>query len=172
MAHLSADNFAVLAPRKDWEKKLVAIEKEFQMLLDDHSVTLKAGITLYEKLSAKSRQNPRHSFDTAKIAADSIKQDASRVYAYYTEDMGRQLLDEAYVLRNFETALQGGSSPSLTFMSLNRWANSFVSKWRISVRSCAWPRTSASIHWPKAWRHHHRSRTRDVSGQETSAQIK
>ncbi len=106
MAHLSADNFAVLAPRKDWEKKLVAIEKEFQTLLDDHSVTSKAGITLYEKLSAKSRQNPRHSFDTAKIAAGSIKQDASRVYAYYTEDMGRQLLDEAYVLRNFETALQ------------------------------------------------------------------
>lgn len=135
MAHLSADNFAVLAPRKDWEKKLVAMEKEFQTLLDDHSVTLKAGITLYEKLLAKSRQNPRHSFDTAKIAAGSIKQDASRVYAYYTEDMGRQLLDEAYVLRNFETALQGGSSPSLTFMSLNRWPNSFVSRWRISVRS-------------------------------------
>nr|WP_317430084.1 diguanylate cyclase [uncultured Mitsuokella sp.] len=40
MAHLSADNFAVLAPRKDLEKKLVAIEKEFQTLLDDHSVTV------------------------------------------------------------------------------------------------------------------------------------
>ncbi|WP_295715971.1 hypothetical protein [uncultured Mitsuokella sp.] len=49
----------------------MAMEKEFQTLLDDHSVTLKAGITLYEKLSAKSRQNPCHSFDTAKIAADS-----------------------------------------------------------------------------------------------------
>ncbi len=40
MAHLSADNFAVLVPRKDWEKKLVAMEKEFQTLLDDHSVTV------------------------------------------------------------------------------------------------------------------------------------
>lgn len=108
MAHLSADNFAMLAERADLEEKLLALSDDFRAQNDDPSVALKAGITLYENLALENQVNPRQSFDAAKIAADSIKQDASRVYAIYTEDMGRHLAEAAYILRNFEQALQKG----------------------------------------------------------------
>ena len=108
MAHLSADNFAMLARRDHLEETITALAKKFSDSIDDPSVALKAGITLYDHLPEESRKNPRQDFDKAKIAADSIKLDAGRCYAVYTEDMGRKLADEAYVLRNFEKALDKG----------------------------------------------------------------
>ena len=108
MAHLSADNFIMLPLRKQIEEKLTAFAEDFRSQNDDPSVTVKAGITLLENLSKENRQNLRQTFDTAKIAADSIKQDASRVYAIYTEEMGQRLAESAYVLRHFEKALKKG----------------------------------------------------------------
>jgi len=108
MSHLSADNFVLLARREGIEKKLTAMEKAFRAQNADPSVALKAGVTLFDKLSEEGKENPRRTFDTAKMATDSIKQDSSRVYAVYTEDMGRRLQEETYVLRNFERALEKG----------------------------------------------------------------
>ncbi|MGN0950172.1 MAG: diguanylate cyclase domain-containing protein [Mitsuokella sp.] len=53
MAHLSADNFAMLAERADLEEKLLALSDDFRAQNDDPSVALKAGITLYENLALK-----------------------------------------------------------------------------------------------------------------------
>lgn len=44
----------------------------------------------------------------AKIACDSIKGDASRSWATYTETMGKNLAARAYVLENFDRALRNG----------------------------------------------------------------
>ena len=108
IAHLSADNFVVLAPRAQLEEKLTDLAREFQEIIGDPSIALKAGLTYYENLSPESQKSSRHSFDTAKIAADTIKEDASRTFAVYTETMGQKLTEEAYVLRNFDRALEKG----------------------------------------------------------------
>lgn len=108
MCHLSADNFLMFAAREGIEKKLTALERAFRAQNADPSVSMKAGITLFERLSEEGRRDPRWTFDMAKIAADSIKQDSSRVYASYSEDMGRRLQEESYVLRHFEKAIEKG----------------------------------------------------------------
>lgn len=106
MAHLSADNFVLLPEKEGLEEKLQALAADFRSYCEDPSVALKAGLRFFDKLGTKKPENHRQDFDLAKIAADSIKKDASRVYAVYTEEMGQKLADAAYVLRHFDEALE------------------------------------------------------------------
>jgi diguanylate cyclase (GGDEF)-like protein len=108
IAHLSADNFALLVEEKDLIRRITDLEQDFKRENDDPSVLLKAGFLAAADLPRENLANYRQAFDKAKIAADSIKQDASRQYAIYTEAMGRQLSDAAYVLRHFDEALEKG----------------------------------------------------------------
>lgn len=108
IGHLSADNFALLVRREGLEDRLLEVENAFRQINDDPSVALKAGFLSPESLSWKKNDHFRQSFDKAKIAADSIKQDASRTYAEYTDEMGQHLSDAAYVLRHFDEALEKG----------------------------------------------------------------
>ena len=108
ISHLSADNFALLVERKGLTDHLETLEQNFRRENDDPSVLLKAGFLLPANLPQGEAANYRQAFDKAKIAADSIKQDASRHYAVYTESMGRELSDATYVLRNFSEALEKG----------------------------------------------------------------
>ena len=109
IAHLSADNFAILAPKENIRERLESLAEDLKTQVEDHSIVLKAGIMdSVELLGNDAVTNPRRAFDLAKMAADSIKQDASRTCAVYTEDMGQKLADQAYVLRNLEKALANG----------------------------------------------------------------
>lgn len=66
---------------------------------------MKAGVCLVEE---DDIYIVRHTFDMAKIACDTIKTDATRCWAVYTRDMGEALEKRAFVLGNFNAALEKG----------------------------------------------------------------
>ena len=65
---------------------------------------MKAGVYRIEPDAAE--EEIRHSFDSAKVACDSIKQDGNRVVAVYEPSMGEYLNKKMYVLRHFSEALE------------------------------------------------------------------
>lgn len=77
-------------------------------MADDRSIALKVGIMTDKLEGTLSLQLVRGAFDEARIACDSIKGDSSRLLAVYDKTMGQKLADRAYVLRNFDEALEKG----------------------------------------------------------------
>lgn len=105
--HLGADKFGILTPRAPVGKKLEDIAASMDSFIGDSSVTMKAGIFEdYMDREEKMGKNSRHTFDLARLACISIRSEAGRVWALYDESMGHRLEDKAYVLRNFEKALE------------------------------------------------------------------
>ncbi|MGN0955306.1 EAL domain-containing protein [Dialister sp.] len=109
IAHLTGDTFALLAPHQDVSKRIEAVAREVAGYTEDSSVRLKAGVHIFDSSSVEVNENGIHLlFDMAKIAADSIKDDAGRTWAFYEKSMGKNLADKAYVLGNFDKALEKG----------------------------------------------------------------
>ncbi|MGN0955307.1 EAL domain-containing protein [Dialister sp.] len=108
MAHLSADNFVLLAPRENLESSLQKLAADVRDYAGDRSLAVKVGMVFFRDEGDQTLSQVRNAFDLAKIASDSIKRDASRVYAAYDEAMGKELEDRTYVLRHFDEALQKG----------------------------------------------------------------
>ena len=107
IAHLNADNFALVAPRDGVIEQVEAVCREVDEMIDNFSITLKAGV-FFRDPDNPSEYTANSAFDMAKIACDSIKGDASRSWATYTETMGKNLAARAYVLENFDRALRNG----------------------------------------------------------------
>ena len=110
--HLGADNFMVLSSRDHITMRMDRMVKEINDLIQDRAIRCKAGLVLFdndhvspEKLKTMDWQGP---LDMAKLAADSIKNDGNRSWALYTPDMGQKAVDTAFVLRNFEKAMEKG----------------------------------------------------------------
>ena len=110
--HLGADNFMVLPSRDHITMRMDRMVKEINDLIQDRAIRCKAGLVLFdkdhvspEKLKTMDWQGP---LDMAKLAADSIKNDGNRSWALYTPDMGQKAVDTAFVLRNFEKAMEKG----------------------------------------------------------------
>lgn len=110
--HLGADNFMVLPSRDHITMRMDRMVKEINDLIQDRAIRCKAGIVLFdndhvspEKLKTMNWRDP---FDMAKLAADSIKEDGNRIWAVYTESLGRDMVNTAFVLRNFENAMEKG----------------------------------------------------------------
>lgn len=111
-AHLGADNFIMLPSRNHITMRMDRMVKEINDLIQDRAIRCKAGIVLFdkdhvppEKLKTMKWRDP---FDMAKLAADSIKEDGNRSWAVYTESLGRDMVNTAFVLRNFENAMEKG----------------------------------------------------------------
>ena len=107
IAHLNADNFALVAPRDGVIEQVEAVCREVDEMIDNFSITLKAGV-FFRDPDNPSEYTANSAFDMAKIACDAIKGDASRSWATYTETMGKNLAARAYVLENFDRALRNG----------------------------------------------------------------
>lgn len=112
IGHLAADNFWILVPREKVLEKLEAAIHEINDLIQDASIRCKAGVVLFDDdhlpmklLEGMDWLGP---LDMAKLAADSIKNDGNRSWALYTPDMGQKAVDTAFVLRNFENAMEKG----------------------------------------------------------------
>ena len=110
--HLGADNFMVLSSRDHITMRMDRMVKEINDLIQDRAIRCKAGLVLFdedhvppEKLKTMNWRDP---FDMAKLAADSIKEDGNRSWAVYTESLGRDMVNTAFVLRNFEKAMEKG----------------------------------------------------------------
>ena len=110
--HLGADNFMVLSSRNHITMRMDRMVKEINDLIQDRAIRCKAGLVLFDKdhvLPEKLKtMNWRDPFDMAKLAADSIKEDGNRSWAVYTESLGRDMVNTAFVLRNFENAMEKG----------------------------------------------------------------
>ena len=105
ISHLSADGFAVLAMKKDLFQTIEVVCSRVNAYINNSNIVLKAGVCLLEK---DDIYIVRHTFDMAKIACDTIKTDATRCWAVYTRDMGEALEKRAFVLENFNAALEKG----------------------------------------------------------------
>lgn len=108
IAHLAGDNFILLVPKGDIESSFRHLAGELEKLADDRSIALKVGIMTDKLEGTLSLQLVRGAFDEARIACDSIKGDSNRLLAVYDKTMGQKLADRAYVLRNFDEALEKG----------------------------------------------------------------
>lgn len=105
ISHLSADGFAVLAMKKDLFQTIEVVCSRVNAYINNSNIVLKAGVCLVEE---DDIYIVRHTFDMAKIACDTIKTDATRCWAVYMRDMGEALEKRAFVLGNFNAALEKG----------------------------------------------------------------
>ena len=106
IAHLAADNFAVLADVKHVEENIERASTIIAAFIGNPNIELKAGIRLFEE--ACDAENVTKAFDEAKLACESIKRDATRIYAVYAPEMGRQLTMKSYVREHLDEALDKG----------------------------------------------------------------
>jgi len=106
LAHLSADNFAVFADTKDAQERIEYASEQVALFINNPNIELKAGIRIFDN-DADASQTTR-AFDEAKLACESIKRDATRIYAVYSPEMGRQLTMKSYVREHFDEALDLG----------------------------------------------------------------
>ena len=105
IARLSADGFAVLAPREDLLPKVEFICGQVNTLIKNQNILLKAGICLLRDDDAEKIHD---AFDMAKVACDTVKADATRSWAIYSRDMSESLRNRNFVLENFDKALENG----------------------------------------------------------------
>lgn len=111
-AHVGADNFLVLPPRSGISARMDRVVAEINDLIHDRVIRCKAGVVLFdedhEPPESLKNLKCRDIFDMAKMAADSIREDGNRSWAVYNPSMGRDMVNTAFVLRNFENAMEKG----------------------------------------------------------------
>lgn len=111
-AHVGADNFLVMASRSGISARMDRVVAEINDLIHDRVIRCKAGIVLFdedhEPPESLKTLKCRDIFDMAKMAADSIREDGNRSWAVYNPSMGRDMVNTAFVLRNFENAMEKG----------------------------------------------------------------
>ena len=106
IAHISADNFAVLARVENVQETIERASSLIATYISNPNIELKAGIRLFDDVN--EYKNTTTSFEEAKLACESIKRDATRIYAVYVPEMGRQLAMKSYVREHFDEALEKG----------------------------------------------------------------
>lgn len=111
-AHVGADNFLVMASRSGISARMDRVVAEINDLIHDRVICCKAGVVLFdedhEPPESLKTLKCRDIFDMAKMAADSIREDGNRSWAVYRPSMGRDMVNTAFVLRNFENAMEKG----------------------------------------------------------------
>lgn len=111
-AHVGADNFLVLPDRRGISVRMDRVVAEINDLIHDRAIRCKAGVVLFDKdhepPESLKALKCRDIFDMAKMAADSIREDGNRSWAVYNPSMGRDMVNTAFVLRNFENAMEKG----------------------------------------------------------------
>lgn len=107
IVHLGSDNFAVLADAMDVQERIADACQHVQAFIGNPNIALKAGIRFLDE--PRSAAKLTGIFDSeAKIACDTIKKDASRHFAIYTEQLGLRSRMQNYVRGHLEEALQKG----------------------------------------------------------------
>lgn len=110
--HVGADDFLVMASRSGISARMDRVVAEINDLIHDRVIRCKAGVVLFdedhEPPESLKTLKCRDIFDMAKMAADSIREDGNRSWAVYNPSMGRDMVNTAFVLRNFENAMEKG----------------------------------------------------------------
>ena len=107
VVHLGADNFAVLAEAMDVQSRIDTACQRVLAFIGNPNIALKAGIRFLTGLPSTKDLNV--AFDSeAKIACDTIKKDASRHWAVYTEKLGLRHQMQNYVREHLDQAMAKG----------------------------------------------------------------
>ena len=106
LGHLSADSFAAILERKGLTEQLESVCEKINSYINNRNILLKCGI-VYTPESA-DRNWLLNSFDRAKVACLSIKNDVTRSCAIYNDDMGKQLENRLFVIQHIDDALDAG----------------------------------------------------------------
>lgn len=105
--HLGADNFAVLAEEANAQARIDKACQRVQAYIGNPNIALKAGIRFLS--GPRSLKDLNVAFDSeAKIACDTIKKDASRHWAIYTQELGLRHKMQNYVREYLDQALEKG----------------------------------------------------------------
>ena len=106
------DNYLVMASCSGISARMDRVVAEINDLIHDRVIRCKAGVVLFdedhEPPESLKTLKCRDIFDMAKMAADSIREDGNRSWAVYNPSMGRDMVNTAFVLRNFENAMEKG----------------------------------------------------------------
>ncbi len=104
ICRVHAENFLLITFDDGISEKVLNIYKDIIDFYPDMKLVVKAGIcyaTLENHISVSA--------DRAKLAADSIKDNYEKVYAYYNqEQIGKRLKRQDYIINNLDTALEKG----------------------------------------------------------------
>ncbi|MCC6093788.1 MAG: GGDEF domain-containing phosphodiesterase [Eubacterium sp.] len=106
LTRLDADSFLGLLPRENLEEKIEEVCSAVNQYLENRSYAMKAGIVKFDE--AVPAEVIRHSFDMARIACDSVKNDGEHSYAVFRKELGEQVEIRNYILDHFEQALEKG----------------------------------------------------------------
>ena len=105
--HLGADNFAALAEEANVQARIDKACQRVQAYIGNPNIALKAGIRFLS--GPRSLKDLNVAFDSeAKIACDTIKKDASRHWAIYTQELGLRHKMQNYVREYLDQALEKG----------------------------------------------------------------
>ncbi len=137
LCHLTGDLFEGLLKRDGLEEALSRAARVVDGYTRNDTITLKTGI--YLAGPKDDRDAIVHSFDMAKLACDSIAKDATRSYAFYTDDMGERFKMRMYIVENFDRALRNGYirvyfQPVVRTMSGKLCGFEALSRWQDPVR--------------------------------------
>lgn len=103
----SADTFLVLAGQDDVVSHVEEACRRADVFLANPGIMMKAGIRLVDE-SVNALKEQSVLFDQAMTACESVKNDRSRSWAYYTPEMGKYYADRNYILEHFDSALENG----------------------------------------------------------------
>ena len=106
VGHLSADNFAAIVRRRGVETGIQKVTEEIQSGIRSKSIQLKTGIYLPE--AGADDDTLKAALDRARLACDSISQDATQYAAVYSSRMQEESEKRTYLLNHFESALAEG----------------------------------------------------------------
>ena len=102
----SADNFYAILPRENLREKIEEACARVDQYLGGGSSSLKAGIVLFDH--EVSPDVLRHSFDMARIACSTVKNDAEHCCGVFRKEMQERIENRQYILDHFAEALQLG----------------------------------------------------------------
>lgn len=106
LGHLSADNFAALVPRDFAGSGIREAIQSVNDIIRNKSVLFKAGVFFPD--NDNDDKTLRSAVDFARIACDSISEDATKTEAVYNSRMQASAEKKSYILNHFDSALENG----------------------------------------------------------------
>lgn len=104
--HTNADTFFAILPRDGLEGRIDETCALVNRYIGARSSALKAGVVKFDH--GVPEEVIRHSFDMAKIACNSAKNDGEHSYVVFTREMEERLEKKQYILEHFDLALKEG----------------------------------------------------------------
>ncbi|MCC6095161.1 MAG: EAL domain-containing protein, partial [Eubacterium sp.] len=101
-----ADNFIGLLRREGLEEKIDEVCASVDLYMGKRSCSLKAGIVKYD--TVVPADVIRRSFDMARIACESVKNDGEHSYAVFRREMQEKLEMRQFILDHLDQALEEG----------------------------------------------------------------